>query len=215
MRWFAEMEIAVLFNDEMRTSTFTEAGIIKVYEKNHGTWLNKRSIPYEVSLIPNLKEIRLIFRDLLVTLGQCKIIVVKEIQGLPYNILDSSGFNIWEIDSTGTDFLDYVLENEMLQKQADTSINMEPEVSVYPTEISPGCYSINLNEIQKSNSKVTSKQAILPFISNTVFYELEVICSHIPPWFQQEFQKFNLNTEVIQLSDKEYKIIVSHKICEN
>lgn len=55
-----------------------------------------------------------------------------------------------------------------------------------------GSYYIDLRSITENNEEMTSKQVLLPFFRNTVFKELELICDHIPPWFDVEFKQLNL-----------------------
>jgi len=55
-----------------------------------------------------------------------------------------------------------------------------------PREVSPGCYSISLKKIQDCSGRVTSKQVLIPLLQKLTFDELEVICSHVPPWLEEK-----------------------------
>lgn len=74
-----------------------------------------------------------------------------------------------------------------------------------------GNYYIDLRMIMDNNEKVTSKQVLLPFFHNTIFKELEMTCDHIPPWFDAEFKKLNLQAYIEPISEGGFKIKVYPK----
>ncbi|MEL7596804.1 MAG: Fe-only nitrogenase accessory AnfO family protein, partial [Clostridiaceae bacterium] len=60
--------------------------------------------------------------------------------------------------------------------------------------------------ILESNEKVTSKQILLPFFNNISFNELEIICGHIPPWFDKELKNLNLKFSTESISKDKFKV---------
>ena len=50
----------------------------------------------------------------------------------------------------------------------------------------PGIYFLDLGQLQTECPEVSSKKALLPFLSNTPFLELQLVCAHIPPWLETD-----------------------------
>ena len=80
-------------------------------------------------------------------------------------------------------------------------------------KIKDGYYFINLRKIQEHNINLTSKGILLPFFKTTVFYQLEIICGHIPPWFEAEGKRLNLKFEGEVISKDEIRVTVYPKGC--
>lgn len=206
-------EIAVLVNEEMRTSYFSKAGKVVVYKKSGDCWEVIKTVNYSVNNSSSLREMREIIIGLLTKLGKCRIMVAREVTGAAYNILAVSGFNIWELEGVLPEFLDYILESEEKSQKKKGTLK-EIEVIPYPKEIKDGHYFINLKEIQQENTELSSKQILLPFLSGTVFYKLQVICSHTPPWLYLELEKLGMQFKEAKVNEGEYNVIIYKKVCE-
>ena len=63
----------------------------------------------------------------------------------------------------------------------------------------------------QNNANLTSKQILLPFIQKTSFNELEIICGHVPPWFEREFSRLNLRSEIEKINERNVKVRVYSK----
>jgi len=207
-------EIAVILNDSGQTETIHEASIIKVYSKEKDHWEVINEFPFTLKDLTILKAIRENVLNLVKILDKCKIIVAKKLNGVPNNILDMSGFTIVEVEGNPEEFLDDVLERIEELELSLISAAREKELSAGP--VSPnddGYYYINLKELQNKNSGVTSKQALLPFLNNTSFYQLEIICSHAPKWLEEELKRINMASVTTMVKANEYKITVCNKTC--
>lgn len=207
------IEIAVLLNVDGQTSSFNEEGIIKIFSKKDNKWEIIKEYKFTINEHQNLRDIRQIINNMVNNLGECKVFVAEEVMGLGYTILEMAGFNIWEMEGKPEEFLDYILEKEKAAKLMKSSSKDENVTKDYITPLSgrEGCYTVNLKKIQESETGLTSKQVIQPFIRNKKFIELEIICSHIPPWFEAEFENLNLITDVIPNGINEFKVTVKQK----
>ncbi len=204
-------EIAVFLNESGSTTSIFEAGVIKLYKKNIEKWEVIKEFIFSIEKKSGLRVVRKNLLELVESVNECKIFVGKEVTGVPYNILDVSGFCIFEIDGMPEEFLDYVIEQVENEEKAR---NDDERAKPYPVQTSiQGNYYINLIELQANYTDVTSKQALLPFLQKEKFYELEVVCSHIPPWFEKEFDKLNLKWETAKINETEYKVTVCLKTC--
>ena len=201
------MEIAVFQGIGGKTQSFLEPGIIKVYSRNLGEWKTTKEIIFRIENKANLKEVRENISKMAEALGGCRVFVAREVKGLPYTVLDGMGFNTWELDGSAKEFLDYVFEKE------EEEVKIENQVSLIQ-EVKDGVYLLNLKKIQENNINLTSKGILIPFLSTTTFYELQIICSHIPPWFEAEFKRLDLKAVSQTISSKEIKVTVSPIVCE-
>lgn len=208
------MEIAAFLDENNRTTSIDKCGTIKIYSNTDGTWKEIKQIKYEADSNANMKLMREKLYKLVEMMDECKIFVGLQVSGILYNVLENAGFNVWEIEGTPIEFLDYVFSQEEEEEISKNVKADELNLIPYPeqTEIA-GCYTIDLKKIQKSNVNFTTKQILLPFLKNSVFYQLEIICSHIPGWFEREFDRLDLKQDVIHEGMNECKVIVYKKTC--
>ena len=69
-----------------------------------------------------------------------------------------------------------------------------------------GELSINMQAILLTNPSLTSRGLLLPYLRSGEFSSLDIICNHIPRWFDEELE--NLRLEYTTLSDSPEKTIV-------
>lgn len=207
-------KIAVFVNEFGETAAVSETGIVKVYEKDDGKWVEVKQIPLNIDSPADLTKMRENILNVSDEIGNCKVFVGRSVSGLLYTIFEKKGINLWEMDGKPEDFLDYIIEKEQQEEAAIKEASEKKAPSANPIEKrKDGYYYIDLKKLQESNTGITSKQALLSFLNKEVFYELEIICNHIPPWFEGEFKKLNLAADVEKRENNEYKIRVYHKTC--
>lgn len=71
-------------------------------------------------------------------------------------------------------------------------------------DISEGRYSINLAEILDENPALNSRQILMPVLKETSFKKLEIVCDHLPRWFNNELRNLQLTAEP-EVSDESGK----------
>lgn len=208
------IKMAVVLNGSGGTETIHEGSIIRIYSKEKDNWQVIKEFPFTLRGLMVLKAIRENMLNLIEMLGECKIIVAKELNGVPNSILDMSGFTIVEVAGKPDDFLDDVLERIEEHEVSLILAAKEKEANTKPVSLKDdGYYYINLKELQNKDSGITSKQALLPFLNNTSFYELEIICSHEPRWLEEELKRLNMKSVITMVDANEYKIVVCNKTC--
>jgi len=206
------MEIAVFQDISGKTQSFFEPGIIKVYSRNMEKWEISKEIIFRIDNITSLSAVRERIRNMAEALEDCKVFVGREVKGLPYNVLDGMGFNTWELEGTPKEFLDFVFEKEQEEAEEAAKAKTADQLSLIE-EIKDGNYFLDLKKVQESNVNLTSKGILLPFLNATTFYELKIICGHVPPWFQATFKKLNLESESQSISQNEIIVRVYPKAC--
>lgn len=175
--------------------------------------MENKEIIFRIDNIAGLKAIRENIVNMAEALGDCKIFVGREIKGMTYNILDGMGFNTWELEGTTKELLEFVCIKE---KEEAKAMELEKLVNAKPIiqKVKDGYYYINLKKIQKNNESLTSKSILIPFLTTTIFYQLEIICGHVPPWLHAEFEKLNLKMGSTIISQSEIKVTVYPKVCK-
>ncbi|AKL96289.1 Fe-only nitrogenase accessory protein AnfO [Clostridium aceticum] len=202
-------EIACFLNDNNHTSVLLETGCIRVYKKVEGQWEIVKEFPFGIDYTKGMIGVRQSLTEMMKSLGDsCKIFAAREITGLIYTVLDAEGFTLWELEGHPEIFLDVILE-----KEEEVNDSEEEEAPMPIEGEKKGYYFMNLKKLQQSSTGVTSKQVLLPFLRKNSFYELKVICAHIPKWFEGEFQKLNLKADVNQEEDGNYHVTVYKKTC--
>ncbi len=204
------MKIAVFLGKDNNTASIYDVGIINVYDNENGYWHILKTIDFKLSNTGKFNIIRENIISIANSLKGCKVFIGKEVTGLLFNVLENKGFNIWEMEGKPEQFLDYVYykEKEELNKEEKN------EVIPFPIKKSEnGCYFINLKKAQENNKGISSKQILIPFLKNTPFYELEIQCSHVPGWFENGLDCYNVEKEVIKYNEKDIKIFVRKKVC--
>jgi Fe-only nitrogenase accessory protein AnfO len=208
--------IAAILNDMGTTSDFSEGKQFKIFAVDGEDWSIAGSLQFSIENQASMGKVRRELIDLERTLSEIldhdsKVIVGSDISGLPYNIFDAAGYTIFEIEGEPEQFilrLGAQLETQLLKID-------EGETIIYtdrPIEIGEGKYHIDLKTLQVKKPGITSKQALMPFFSSIPFLSLEIICAHIPPWFDREFGRLNLKYRSKKL-DGSLRVIVTHKVC--
>jgi Fe-only nitrogenase accessory protein AnfO len=178
-------EIAVFLDTEGNTTQIAKEGIVKVFAKKLGTWHLSREKEFSLQDVLGMVDLRAKMEDLLTFLAGCPILVGSKINGVPSVILGQANCKIKECAGKPDDFLDRILQEEesLIQNENTQETAVErPEF----IELSPGYFRVSVKEIQENNTKITTKQALLPFVRQGKFRSLEIICSHVPQWIEGE-----------------------------
>lgn len=198
-------QIAVYLDSEDNTTSFTQSGVIKIFSKNdNDNWRVIKEFPYNIYDKVGINEIKNHLAYLNKLMSDCKILVAKKISGIAYNILSREGLSLWEFEGSPKEFLDYVYYQQHTEKYNEVSDVVYPH-----NKDIPGHYYMNLMEVQKSHATLSTKKVILPFIKNQEFQELELLCTHVPMWFDKELPKMNMTFNVVRISEHEYKVYIN------
>lgn len=205
------VDIAVFVGENGRTASLYEKGKIVLYTKTSGKWKAVKAKDFFLEKSSGIMDLRKKMEELKSLLPEgCSVFVGLEITGLPYFELEKSNFSVWEIEGTPGQFLDHVLQKE---EEDNLEVRVKDGKLPVPREISSGCYHISIKEIQGKNTGFTSKQALLPFLRKGLFYSLEIICNHIPPWLETELINCRLFWEVRTISQNEISVTINKRCC--
>ena len=197
------MKIAAFVDEEGNALPFCATGIVEMYTLEEETWKCIKRISFSIRDDLNIAEIRSRIRVMAKELDDCKIFLAETINGTPYTILEGLGMTFWKIKGDPKNYFSYVFEEEEKLKAGKRM--PKPQVI---GDIRDGKYRINLADAM-NNNPFTSKQILLPFLTETAFQRLEVICEHIPRWFEKEFYALKLNLRIENSADGMCHAVVS------
>lgn len=206
-------DIAVFLGEWDETVSLTEQGRVVVYRKAGGVWNSLKEMDIQLYGSGGIKELRRKTAELLEFLGDVKIFVTGSISGIPYYELEKAGCSMWELSGRPEQFLDYVLEQEEEAVRRHAEEVKGNQLSLGPVEIENGRYYVSLAEIQQNRESVTSKQVLQPFLRKAGFYELEILCKHVPPWLEAEMTAGSLNGQTVNMGNGQFKVVISNKQC--
>lgn len=208
-------KIVAIVNSSNELTAF-EAGtnlLIFGKEENEG-WQVLKEISYSLDTKAGMAGTRDSIKNIIPELEDCKIMVGKTVAGLSYNIFERMGFEIYEADSLSVGLLEEILYE--IEAEA-AAVKIEPEfVPTAPVMTAEeGVYVLDLILLQKKHPEISSKKALQSFIENEVFYRLDVICNHLPPWFDILLPQKKLTYNIEELEKNLLRVSVFKKICSH
>lgn len=200
------MKIAVFVDAEGKALPLYESGTVELYNDELGTWSCVKQIPFEVTEDMNLPQIRAAILKMVAEIEDCKVFVAESIKGSPFTIFEGLGICIWKYKGFPVELLDYIREQE--DKILQEKLKPKPK-PIAIGDIRDGIYKLNLVKAMETDNTISSKQILLPFFQNNTFQELEIICEHMPKWFDREFGALKLKVECKDADDGFCHAIVS------
>ena len=193
------MKIAALVDEKGACLPLYSQGKIRLYSDEGGHWLPVLDLLFELGSEQSLELVREKLMGVLGRLAKegCADLIARSVRGFPLSIVDGMGFEMWRLDGAPEAYLDLIREQRQQACQHQESPlfspdpeapDREPQAGSLPLPVSddqPGHYRINLIR-SLAISGMTSKQLLLPFIRESQFCQLEVICDHLPKWFERE-----------------------------
>jgi Fe-only nitrogenase accessory protein AnfO len=192
------MDIAVLLVSEEKSSVFEKNGIIKVFSKQDDGWVLQRARTYDIQGAGSADAMRSYLSEVAVWLGDCKNFLAKRMRGIHLAAFEKYQISFWEIDGSPEQFFDYIQEAQSGQTKPAQD---PPDETIKPVEQKPGYYFVDLREVMNHKTSLNSRQVLEPFLRETSFLQLEVVCNHVPKWLEDELPKFNLFTETQTIED--------------
>ena len=203
-------EIAVYIDRNGNTSSITENGRIRIYSKLSGCWTVTSELPCSINFSSGMAVVRRELSELLSQLEGCKIFVAAKISGQLYYLLESRGFQSYEADGVPENYLDSILTNVIEEaSEQNTSLQGKSTVTLLQKTDQDGTYSINLRKALAMDPLTSSKKLLRPILQERDFKVLEVLCDHIPRWFETELGSLGLSFTVEKLSVNEYQVTIT------
>lgn len=193
------MKIAVFLNEQGTTASLYDVGCVIIYQSSPDKgWGAVREIDFKLTPSMNLAEIRTQTLSMLEKLADCRQFVAQSISGALRSYFDGMGVTMWQLEGDPLLHLERISQQaKQLTKQTVTP----PECGAFFNQTKSGYYQINLIEALNCDRQFTSKLILLPFLQQVKFYQLEIICDHLPKWFSRELPTLMLQLSVTLLAD--------------
>lgn len=203
------MKIAVFVDASGDTLSFDSSGIVVIYENHNADWQPIDKVPLYIDKEMNLASVRESIYMIAPELVGCKAFVSKRRMGIFNAIFEEElHIRLFAIQGSPIPFLNDIrktINSEIIEAIKRIELNREKKDSSDPISVGnslKGCYQINLVKVQAKDASLNSKEILLPFLQNTPFRELEVICMHIPKWFDKELHVLGLCVSTEERKDE-------------
>lgn len=203
------MKISVAEDNSRRTCSIFDPGWIVTYSDESGSWAEISRFENAVHRAAGIAGIRAALVDTVNRLSGVKIIVAAEVSGIAFSILEGAGFESFTAEACAADVLDFV-KNEMEETAKGKRNERSADIQLYLKRgMNRGDYFLDLQEMLAENPQMTTKSALLPYLKEEDFTRLDIVCGHVPPWFDVELMPMGLSWETVQvLPDKKTVRIV-------
>lgn len=205
--------MAVFYDNTNRIARFDEMTNFVFYTKSDDGWGKSYPIPFSCDLSGGLASIRDNISLMLGAFNDCRIIITQSITGIPYQVFDRSGFIICESEAFDPELLD-TIQADLISQDEEANEDARLLAKIPEETDIPGYYRFNLSQVQKKHPEISSKMALLPFLKETPFYALEVVCDHIPPWFEHQLPEMQLQYRIENKNDSAQHVVITHVVCE-
>ncbi|XBS69689.1 Fe-only nitrogenase accessory protein AnfO [Acerihabitans sp. KWT182] len=195
------MKIAVFIDADGRTASFYQQGSIRIYASSPAGWQPVRELAFGLTEEMGLAEVRARTLKMLGELDGCRHFVARAIRGALLSYFDGMGIVMWKLAGDPLGFLPQIeqIVNEKARREQAV------QAPVADTFIRPGRqageYRLNLIDALKSDSALTSKRVLQPLLRRSEFTRLDLVCDHLPKWFDRELSALNLTLTAEKKTD--------------
>ena len=182
------MFLAVLVNDKGQTTSFEKDGTVRLYIKTDDGWELQKEKAYSCEGLENAEGFRKSLLEIIRWMPGCDLVVVNRIRGVQYLAFEEHKISMLEIPGRPEDFIQDIHLCETHERTED-AIPLE-HVAIY--EQTPDHYYSDLRDVMNGKTSYNSKQILLPFFKNANFKSLEILCEHVPKWFEKELPELHL-----------------------
>ncbi len=174
-------DIAIIMKDGETVASFFDCDRVSVFRvgEDGRTLLNMYYVNLESD---DPLSVRRLVRQIADSLGSCRILAGSRIGGLFYREFDRLGFSLFEIRDTGPATLAGIAGDWEQAEEEAASCREMPACPVEPAV--PGVFRLDLIRLQRERPDVSSKMALKAFLETAPFYELHLLCAHVPPWME-------------------------------
>ncbi|WP_022722258.1 Fe-only nitrogenase accessory protein AnfO [Rhodopseudomonas sp. B29] len=232
------MKIAVYIDGQDRLVSLYEPGRFCIYEGRGNDWTLTREIAFAVG-DGSLAAIKAALAAAAAQFGDCEVLLSGSVKGFLYSLLQEEfGFRVWKSDGLAFEQLAAVEQHELQRatqaskaaascasasscasagcggrKARPVSLPENPRqvTSVAAEDLGGGTFRIDLAAALGRDSGLNSRQILLPILEGSAFDKLEILCDHLPRWFDAKLSDLNLKAECTPREHgRGVKAVVSH-----
>jgi len=201
------LKVAVVEDENRETTSIFEQGFVAIYEDIDGEWKEVDRFQNTVCGAASITAIQTALSDTITRLYGVTIIVASAIPGMAYSVFESEGFGIFFVKNNALDILDSVKKQMLAAIEEQQKKTCEADIlQFFECGKKKGDFFLNIQEVLLKNPQLTSKKILLPYLKNGEFNRLDVVCSHVPLWFDKEFGSLRLEYKTMDLSSDKVTI---------
>jgi len=187
----APRKIAGFVDTEGNLTDLFGPGVVRIFDRSSGAWTPEREFDFTLTGTAGLGPIRTKVQLLADAMRDCKVLLLAEVKGVLPALLGERGVAVSQVSGNALERLSLVLvENP----EAEESAAPGP-IPVAPTEVDIGIFRIDLAVSMKENPRLTSRQILIPLLTQGGFTLLEVLCDHPPRWLDSDGRKLGFGYE--------------------
>ncbi|NNJ33231.1 Fe-only nitrogenase accessory AnfO family protein [Lacrimispora defluvii] len=178
------MEKIAVFSKDQELVPFQSCNRVEIFEKDGAQWKAVRTASFSPITGNTMEKLRRETQAIMTLAEDAKAVLCRELSGIPFSVFNQKGYCIFCSEKADQDTLDGMIKDI---EESDEKRRRKEEMiqNAGPVETqTPGIYFLDLVQLQAECPEVSSKKALLPFLSNTPFLELQLVCAHIPPWLE-------------------------------
>jgi Fe-only nitrogenase accessory protein AnfO len=205
------MKIAVAENSEKKTGSIFEPGFIACFSDESGAWSQIDRFENTVHEAETIAGVRNELKEIVKKLADTRILVAAELSGVAFSIFEGAGYEIFTADAETSAVLDKIKqemeEAEKRREENPRSANIQLYIK---RGMNRGDYFLNLIELLAENPQSTTKSVLIPYLKEGDFTRFDVVCGHIPPWFDREFPAMGLAYETVNVLPDKKTVRITH-----
>lgn len=221
------MKIAALVDPRSCCLPLHAAGTIRVFSHLSAGWTIDQEFNFSLKDCRTIDETRARVIDLVsnLTAMGCHDLLVAHAEGFLRAIFDGLGMTLWRMTGQPDAMLDQLKQliqqrerQSAVQNTANVPFNhgdddqplTDAQKAYLPQPVSEADrehYRINLVH-SLEHSGLNSRQLLLNFLKNCAFGELEVLCDHLPRWFEHELSARQFRYEQQANVDGLIKVVI-------
>jgi Fe-only nitrogenase accessory protein AnfO len=205
------LKIAVVETNNQLTSSIFEPGFVAIYGEDGGEWKVLNRFENKICNAKGIAAVRMAVADTIKMLDDVKIVVAREIPGIAFGTFQAAGFEIFLVENRALDILDSVRKEmlEVIEERKEKPHEFDIMRFLEPG-VNKGDFSLNMEEILLKNPELTSKKILIPYLKNAEFKRLDVICSHIPKWFNTDLGVLGFEYEILKELPNKMTVRIVH-----
>jgi len=210
------LKIAVVESNNQKTNSIFEPGFVATYEEDSGKWKVLNRFENKVCNAQDIAAVRMAVVDTIKQLDDVKIVVASEIPGIASGIFEAAGFEIVLVENSTLDVLDSVKKEmlEVIEKRQEKTLKFDIMQFLEPG-MNKGYFYLNMEEILSKNPQLTSKRILIPYLKNGEFDRLDVICSHVPKWFNKDLGALGFEYKTVNVLPNKKTVRIVPVLCES
>ncbi len=186
------MKIAVLMNGMETTASFSEEAVLLVYQREGDTWTANWKYDWTPGVHRSMATLRTCLSEIVDWLEDCKVVVANQSNGFYRVTFESLGVALWEMKGRPSDLIPQI---ECFYDNEDREKVESPVELIGPVVGRAGHYTVDLRQVMAHDTAFNSRDVLLPFFKETAFERLEIICDHVPKWFDAELPLLGLRAD--------------------